>query len=328
MFTWGPQSSAPAGPPVTPPVASFWAMRAGAASFGVYNAFVGLGSDTPGLSPSEYALPRLRQTSFSAATGISSAQTFESFSDSSVTTINYTDANSGVGVDVAFPSGGIQTLPFTAAAQGRYSVAYYNANTELTEPADGGSKCLVAGGASTHEVTFDFTEPIVAFGLYLVDYMDFGGLATWSFYSGASLLYAATVEPLDFFGTPVPVEELTGSVGFVGHVALTNGALFDRVVISIAGSLGGDSTALDNIMVGTVRQIPSVSVSVGQSVQFVDTSTNSPTAWSWNFGDSTTSTLQNPTKTYSASGTYTVTLTASNAGGSDAETRTAYVQVT
>jgi len=55
---------------------------------------------------------------------------------------------------------------------------------------------------------------------------------------------------------------------------------------------------------------------IGQSVQFTDQSTNSPTQWAWDFGDGNTSFLQNPTHNYAAAGVYTVTLTATNALGS------------
>ena len=56
---------------------------------------------------------------------------------------------------------------------------------------------------------------------------------------------------------------------------------------------------------------------VNKSVQFTDTSTGSPTAWSWNFGDTAsgqdnTSKQQNPIHIYAASGNYTVTLTVGN----------------
>ena len=63
-------------------------------------------------------------------------------------------------------------------------------------------------------------------------------------------------------------------------------------------------------------------------MQFTDQSTNTPTSWSWTFGDGGTSTAQNPSHTYTAAGTYTVTLTASNAYGSDGETKTGYITVT
>lgn len=63
------------------------------------------------------------------------------------------------------------------------------------------------------------------------------------------------------------------------------------------------------------------------SIKFTDASTNSPTAWSWNFGDGTTSTTRHPTKLYVTPRTYTVALTASNAGGSDIETKTNYITI-
>jgi len=63
-------------------------------------------------------------------------------------------------------------------------------------------------------------------------------------------------------------------------------------------------------------------------VIFTDHSTNTPTSWSWTFGDGGTSTLQSPSYTYSAAGTYTVALTATNATGSDTETKIGYTTVT
>ena len=64
------------------------------------------------------------------------------------------------------------------------------------------------------------------------------------------------------------------------------------------------------------------------TVQFTDTSTNTPTSWAWTFGDAGTSTAQNPSHEYAAAGSYTVGLTATNAGGSDLETKVAYVAAT
>lgn len=63
------------------------------------------------------------------------------------------------------------------------------------------------------------------------------------------------------------------------------------------------------------------------TVNFTDTSTNTPTSWAWTFGDGGTSTSQSPSHEYAVAGTYTVTLTATNAGGSNLETKTAYVVV-
>jgi ELWxxDGT repeat protein len=75
----------------------------------------------------------------------------------------------------------------------------------------------------------------------------------------------------------------------------------------------------------------STSISAGSSINFTDLSTNSPTSWSWTFTGATTSssTSQNPTGiTYLAAGCYQVVLTATNANGSDSETKTCYINVT
>lgn len=70
------------------------------------------------------------------------------------------------------------------------------------------------------------------------------------------------------------------------------------------------------------------SVCQGTQINFTDLSTNTPTGWSWNFGDgSGTSTAQNPSYTYGSAGTYNVTLTATNASGSDAETKVGYITI-
>jgi PKD repeat protein len=67
----------------------------------------------------------------------------------------------------------------------------------------------------------------------------------------------------------------------------------------------------------------------GESVTFTDLSTNNPDAWDWVFNGGTpvTSTQQNPTVTYDSAGTYDVSLTATNAYGSDTETKTGYITV-
>jgi PKD repeat protein len=64
------------------------------------------------------------------------------------------------------------------------------------------------------------------------------------------------------------------------------------------------------------------------TVQFNDTSTSAPTAWSWNFGDGGTSSQQNPIHTYASPGTCTVSLKVSNTGGNDTNTKAGYVTAT
>lgn len=71
----------------------------------------------------------------------------------------------------------------------------------------------------------------------------------------------------------------------------------------------------------TTREVPF-------TASFTDASTGSPTVWLWNFGDGGTSTSQNPTHTYTTAGTYTVSLTATNANGTDVETKSGYIKAT
>lgn len=74
----------------------------------------------------------------------------------------------------------------------------------------------------------------------------------------------------------------------------------------------------------------STSITAGQSINFTDQSTNTPTSWQWSFsgGSPNTSTSQNPQNiVYANPGTYDVTLTAINATGSDVETKTSYITV-
>jgi PKD repeat protein len=64
------------------------------------------------------------------------------------------------------------------------------------------------------------------------------------------------------------------------------------------------------------------SQAAGQTVQFTDASTGTPTSWQWNFGDGTTSTAQNPSHAFATAGSKTVTLTVTNSSGSNTATRT------
>jgi PKD repeat protein len=65
------------------------------------------------------------------------------------------------------------------------------------------------------------------------------------------------------------------------------------------------------------------------TVTFSDISTKNPTSWRWSFGDDSAenATEQNPVHTFANPGTYTVELNATNADGSDTQTREEYITV-
>ncbi len=98
------------------------------------------------------------------------------------------------------------------------------------------------------------------------------------------------------------------------------------------------SFAIDSIILsgiaGTAPPIAGFTVNdtevcVGDTLQFTDQSTNTPTSWAWTFtgGNPAISALQNPKVVYSTPGYYTVKLKATNAGGSDSITKTTYIDV-
>ncbi|WP_321506272.1 PKD domain-containing protein [uncultured Methanoregula sp.] len=66
------------------------------------------------------------------------------------------------------------------------------------------------------------------------------------------------------------------------------------------------------------------------TVQFNDTSTNSPTSWTWDFQNDGVidSTVQNASFTYTTTGTFQVNLTATNAAGSKSRLKANYITVT
>jgi len=107
----------------------------------------------------------------------------------------------------------------------------------------------------------------------------------------------------------------------------------DTIAIGLndTASVGIADTAMPSAPVANFTGTP-LSGTSPLSVAFTDASTNTPTSWLWERSSdggsswSTFSTSQNPTATFTA-GTWAVRLTATNSGGSDDETKLAYITV-
>ncbi|MDD3135788.1 MAG: DUF2341 domain-containing protein, partial [Methanoregula sp.] len=110
-----------------------------------------------------------------------------------------------------------------------------------------------------------------------------------------------------------------------------------NVTLTVSNSLGSDSETRTGYITVNAPAAPVAAFSatpttgsVPLTVTFTDATINTPTSWAWDFGDSDTAnaTEQNPVHTYAAIGTYTVKLTATNALGSDDETKTGFITAT
>ncbi len=124
--------------------------------------------------------------------------------------------------------------------------------------------------------------------------------------------------------------------------ALTSGENVARVQSYDSGS-GGDNMYATNVILIVEKQ-ETVQAPVAEftanptsgttplAVTFTDKSTNLPTSWTWEYqtdaGDWTQfSVEQNPEYSFAVAGSYDIRLTATNAGGSDDETKTGYIMV-
>jgi len=217
----------------------------------------------------------------------------------------------------SFGDGGTSTLQnpvHTYSSEGTYTVilAATNSNGSDTETKSGYITASKSASVPVAAFVSNGTSGTVPLSVQFVDLSTNSPTSwAWSFGDGTT----STLQS--------PVHTYTTSGTYTVTLTATNG--------------GGSSTVTkaDYIGAGKIATIPVAafvsSVTSGTSpltVQFVDSTTNSPTSWIWSFGDGNMSTLQNPTHTYTASDTYTITLIATNAAGSDTVTKSNYITVT
>lgn len=154
-------------------------------------------------------------------------------------------------------------------------------------------------------------------------------------FTGKNQTYVAVatftaVSPLTAFGAAVRGGRMHA---WSGEATTADGSYTPQVTVT--GLTGSYQTAVIAVILShDVPDAPiadfTVDVTDGEApftANFEDTSSGTPTSWLWDFGDGSTSTSQDPSHVYATPGAFTVTLTATNAFGSDSETKIAYINV-
>jgi PKD repeat protein len=178
-----------------------------------------------------------------------------------------------------------------------------------------------------------------------------GGNVNWLANSGGTcaLLDAAgsIVDHLIFSGAtnlPAPIPSApwagTGTVGqgpnplddfFRTSMIDTNSdADWSTQASGTAGALNAGQTAVPPAVPQAAIGVQATTVTAGEPLQFIDTSTGLPTSWVWDFQDDgvTDSSARHPVFTYALPGVYSVRHTATNALGTSSVTQTGLVVVT
>lgn len=215
----------------------------------------------------------------------------------------------------SFQSGGQSGNP-SSAHTGSYNAYLYNASTtanitKLVSPQ------LDLSAVSNPELNFWHTQEFWSPDQdHLKVYYKTSASGSWTLLQEwTNNITAWTEETIS-----LPNKSATYYIAFEGRAQYGRGVCIDDVQVS--------STVLPSPPVADFSAASTV-ITVGESIQFSDLSSNTPTSWSWSFvgGTPTSSTVQNPSITYNTAGTYQVSLTASNSGGSDVETKSAYIIV-
>ncbi len=136
--------------------------------------------------------------------------------------------------------------------------------------------------------------------------------------------------------TEIPINVGQTPIIRVYYSSLTSNSICISNIVDILNDLHhnilanyGNCQSVLPAMVADFSAFPQAQICSGQSIDFIDATTEVPTQWLWSFpgGTPATSTVQNPSIDYLTQGTYSVTLTASNMDGSDTETKTNYITV-
>ncbi|NIN33615.1 MAG: PKD domain-containing protein, partial [Gammaproteobacteria bacterium] len=214
----------------------------------------------------------------------------------------------------------------------RANQVYWEPSTNFQQGAEGVMNAAVDLGYTCQDVVDAFAEvgiTLVCPGPPIADFTAFptsGGVPLTTTFTDQS--QAASSWLWDFGdGNTSTLQNPTHTYTAMGSYTVT---------LTATNQFGSDTETKVNYITVTAPVPPiadftasSTDINLGNSVTFTDTSLENPTSWSWTFegGTPATSTAQNPVITYNTVGTFDVTLVATNAQGSDTETKVDYITV-
>jgi PKD repeat protein len=215
--------------------------------------------------------------------------------------VNFTDKSTGdpTSWSWSFGDGGFsaqQNPVHTYGAAGNYTVTL----TAMNAAGSNSASQIVTIAAQPAPVAA-FTYAVNGNTVNFVD-RSTGGPTSWSWSFGDG-------SPASALQNPVHSYAAAGNYTVTLTVSNTNGSTNTSQVVTISKPQSSFTFSIS-----------------GSVVNFVDTSTGSPTSWAWTFGDGGTSTLQNPAHTYAGAGSYVVSLTVSNALGSTQSNQTVVIK--
>lgn len=188
------------------------------------------------------------------------------------------------------------------------------------DPANTGAMTLngyYCGSTPTLDADFSASATAIPVG-GTIDFTDLttGTPTTWSWTFTGGTPATSTIQ------NPASIQYNTAGV-YAVSLTVGDGTSTDTETKTNYITVGDPPPSADFVANATI-------IPVGGNVNFTDLSGGIPTSWSWTFSGGTpaTSTAQHPSGiVYSAAGTYTVSLTATNAQGSDTETKVNYITV-
>ena len=268
------------------------------------HAYAAAGSKTVTLTITSATSSNTSTRTISVATPLAASLSFSPAAPTAGQAVQFTDASTGAPTSWLWNFGdgttsAVQNPSHAYAAAGSKTVTLTVTNATGSNSA---SRTFSVSASLTASFTFSPASPVAGQSVQFTD-ASTGSPTAWSWSFGDGGTSTARNPSHAFASAGTYTVRLTAS----------NGSGQSEVSLAV-------TVTASNTVTASFGFSPSAPAA-GDTVQFTDSSTGSPTSWQWSFGDGGTSTAQNPSHAYAAAGTYTVSLTAASGSSSATATR-------